>query len=68
MRKKPIRASDLHRVGEAYNWPERPEWGSRVQLNSGGPEMLIVADADGRAVCAWAYGEATFDHRCLRPA
>lgn len=63
------------KVGDAYPWAGVPRWGSRVRLNSGGPEMLIVDfedEATGVCVTAWMDGgcerEAVFDYRCLRPA
>lgn len=44
--------------------------GARVQLRSGGPEMLAVDIGDREVVVAWlahdGAHEASFDRRCLR--
>lgn len=59
--------NELVKIGDAYAWPEPPTIGAAVELNSGGPRMVIVdLDGDDR-ICAWAGGEATFKWQILKP-
>ena len=75
MQRKPVPASRLHRVAPAYPWAMPPAWGSRVRLNAGSPEMLIL-DTPRRGSRVVMVGwpdmrgnpvEAEIDYRCLRP-
>lgn len=73
MKKRPIKASDLRRIGKAEDYRDGREpplrIGDVVTLNSGGPTCLLV-DIDGDAVTiAWRDGphveEATLPEACI---
>ena len=60
--------SDLMKVGDAVAWPERPDVGSFVQINSGGSKLTIVRfDHDNAIVHAADEIEFSINWRCLRP-
>lgn len=66
-----FKTSDLVKVGDAFDWPAVPGHGAEVELNSGGPRMLIV-DCDGETrLCEWRDGDDlhrhAFSYRMLKP-
>lgn len=73
LERKRFPAGDLIKIGEAHAWARPPGVGAAVELNSGGPRMVVV-DTDGGDIvtCAWEFTpdcirEAAFDWRCLKP-
>jgi uncharacterized protein YodC (DUF2158 family) len=73
LERKTFQESDLEKVGDPYPWSDPPGVGDAVELNSGGPRMVIVDTAGGfDMTCAWEYTprvirESSFDWRCLKP-
>lgn len=68
-----FRAEDLVLVAPAHRWKNPPRIGAVVQLNSGGPDMLVVALDHDMRTCAWRHddgltSEFEFSYRMLKPS
>lgn len=61
--------SELIKIGGPYPWPAPPIVGDAVELNSGGPRMLILEMDGDHAICDWegSAGECRFSWVCLKP-
>lgn len=60
--------SDLVKVADRFPWPERPSIGEAVQLNSGGPRMVILyfdRDDGDHAICEFRNADDTAELECF---